>query len=203
MEIFVWKNELGPFPETLAMDEIRFNEIYVKCRKFLVVCAIVNTVYALCGESIQGLDELRLKLKSNILILLEDFMSMTFEEMMKSIGEEVLKLTNEALVKHDKSKLNESQDKCLKSLIVDLSSKNLHENSVFKILFSRYIDFLQNLLSKRSQGPVKLPQGMSLMEKDLLEMTGQYLKLVTFNKNVFGSNYGEVIQGLSEPDSSD
>ena len=58
------------------MDEIRFNEIYVKCRKFLVVCAIVNTLYSFVGESIRGLDELRLKLKSNILVLLEDFMSM-------------------------------------------------------------------------------------------------------------------------------
>ena len=116
------------------MDEIRFNEIYIKCRKFLVVCAIVNTVYTLVGESIYGLEELHLKLKSNILILLEDFMSMTFEEMMKNIGEQVVKLTNDSLVKHDKNKLNESQEKCLKTLIVDLSSKNLHENSVFKIL---------------------------------------------------------------------
>ena len=121
------------------MDEIRFNEIYVKCRKFLVVCAIVNTVYTLVGESIRGLEELRLKLKSNILILLEDFMSMTFEDMMKNIGEQVVKLTNDALVKHDKTSLNESQEKCLKSLIVDLSSKNLHENSVYKILCKHFL----------------------------------------------------------------
>lgn len=64
------------FIKTLLMDEIRFNEIYIKCRKFLVVCAIINTVYTLVGESIQGLEELRVKLKENILILLEDFMSM-------------------------------------------------------------------------------------------------------------------------------
>ncbi len=58
------------------MDEIRFNEIYVKCRKFLVVCSIINTVYSLVGESIRGLEELRVKLKENILILLEDFASL-------------------------------------------------------------------------------------------------------------------------------
>ena len=61
-------------------------------------------------------------------------MSMTFEDMMKNIGEQVVKLTNDALVKHDKKSLNESQEKCLKSLIVDLSSRNLHENSVYKLL---------------------------------------------------------------------
>ena len=91
-------------------------------------------VFTLVGESIHGLEELRLKLKSNILILLEDFMSMTFEDMMKNIGEQVVKLTNDALVKHDKKSLNESQEKCLKTLIVDLSSRNLQENSVYKLL---------------------------------------------------------------------
>jgi hypothetical protein len=75
MEIFVWTCDYM-FPETLAMDEVRFNEIYVKCRQFLVVCAIINTVYTLVGESIRGLEELRQKLKSNILILLEDFMKL-------------------------------------------------------------------------------------------------------------------------------
>ena len=53
---------------------------------------------------------------------------------MKNIGEEVIKLTNEALVKHDQKSLDEAKVKVLKSLIVDLSSKNLHENSVYKLL---------------------------------------------------------------------
>ena len=81
-----------------------------------------------------GLAELRQKLKENILILLEDFMKLTFEEMMKNICEQVIKLTNDALVKHAKKALDESQEKCLKSLIIDLSSKNLIENSVYKLL---------------------------------------------------------------------
>ncbi len=63
---------------------------------------------------------------------------------------------------------------------------------------SRYIEFLQCILTKRSQGPVKLPQGMSVMEKELIENTGQFLRLVTFNKNVFGNYYGEIIQFNSE-----
>ncbi len=56
------------------------------------------------------------------------------------------------------------------------------------------------MLTKRTQGPVKLPQGMGTMEKDLLTVTGQFLKLVTFNKNVFGSNYGEAIQSILSND---
>lgn len=58
------------------------------------------------------------------------------------------------------------------------------------------MEFLQKILTKQSQGPVKLPQGMSLVEKDLLEITGQFLRLVTFNKNVFGNYYGEIIQSM-------
>lgn len=54
--------------------------------------------------------------------------------MMKNIGEQVIKLTNDALVKHDKKELNETQVTTIKGLIVDLSSKNLLENTVYKLL---------------------------------------------------------------------
>jgi hypothetical protein len=35
------------------------------------------------------------------------------------------------------------------------------------------------------------------MEKELMENTGKFLRLVTFNKNVFGSHYGEIIETLN------
>lgn len=54
--------------------------------------------------------------------------------MMKNIGEQVIKLTNDALIKHDKKELNETQVTTIKGLIVDLSSKNLLENTVYKLL---------------------------------------------------------------------
>lgn len=53
---------------------------------------------------------------------------------MKSIGEEVIKLTNEALVTLNKNMLDKTQEKCIKSLIIDLSSKPLNENNVYRIL---------------------------------------------------------------------
>ena len=37
---------------------------------------------------------------------------------------------------------------------------------------------------------------MSIVEKDLIEITGQFLRLVSFNKNVFGIYYGEIIDSL-------
>jgi hypothetical protein len=58
------------------MDEVRFNEIYVKCRKFLVVCTIINAVYSLLGQVIYGYEALKLKLKQNILVLLDDFLNL-------------------------------------------------------------------------------------------------------------------------------
>ncbi len=58
----------------------------------------------------------------------------TFEELMKSIGEEVIKLTNEALVTLNKNVMDKTQEKCIKSLIVDLSSKPLNENTVYRLL---------------------------------------------------------------------
>lgn len=54
--------------------------------------------------------------------------------MMKNIGEQVIKLINEALVKIGRSELNDANKECIKKLIVDLSSKPLLENSVYKLL---------------------------------------------------------------------
>ena len=53
---------------------------------------------------------------------------------MTNIGQQVIKLTNDALNKHNQRSLTESQEKCIKTLIVDLSSKNLNENSMYKLL---------------------------------------------------------------------
>ncbi len=44
---------------------------------------------------------------------------------------------------------------------------------------------------------------MSLMEKELIEMTGQFLRLVSFNKNVFGTYYGEIIENMKVGTASD
>lgn len=197
MEIFIWKSSLI-FPETLSMDEMRFNEIYLKCRKFLLVCAVMNTIFTFLGESIAALEELKNKLKEDILILVDEFINKTFEELMKHIADQIIKITNEYMAKNDKKRLNESQEIGLRALIVDIASKDILENSVYKLLFSRYINFLQNILTKRTQGPVKLPQGMSIMEKELMENTGKFLRLVTFNKTVFGSYYGEIIEILDK-----
>lgn len=54
--------------------------------------------------------------------------------MMKNIGEEAIKLTNESLSKLNRNSLDKTQEKCIKSLIIDLSSKPLLENSVYKLL---------------------------------------------------------------------
>jgi hypothetical protein len=54
--------------------------------------------------------------------------------MMKNIAEEANKLTNQTLVVLNKKPLDEDKQKFLKDLIVALSAKNIHENSVYKLL---------------------------------------------------------------------
>ena len=71
---------------------------------------------------------------------------------------------------------------------------------LFFTTVGRYIEFIQGILTKRTQAPVKLPQGMSIMEKELIEMTGQFIRLVSFNKNVFGAYYGEIIENMRAED---
>ncbi len=54
--------------------------------------------------------------------------------MMKNIAEEANKLTNETLVVLNKKPMDQDQQKILKDIIIGLSAKNIHENSVYKLL---------------------------------------------------------------------
>ncbi len=73
---------------------------------------------------------------------------------------------------------------------------NLQIYLIKYILVTRYIFFLHGVLTKMNQGQIKLPDGMSSIEKELSEITGQLLRLITFNKSVFGNYYGEIIQNI-------
>ena len=47
-------------------------------------------------------------------------------------------------------------------------------------------------------GRVQLPPGVSAVSDELSRVCGQFLRLVSHNKAVFGSYYGEIINAIVE-----
>lgn len=66
------------------------------------------------------------------------------------------------------------------------------------ILFSakRVLDFIQQALFSKLTEPLKVPAGMSVMEKELSQICGQFLRLISHNRSVFGQYYANIIGAL-------
>lgn len=60
----------------------------------------------------------------------------------------------------------------------------------------RVISFIQQALFSRLVEPLKVPAGMSVMEQELSQICGQFLRLISHNRSVFGNFYADIIGAL-------
>ncbi|KAL1487145.1 hypothetical protein MTO96_046641, partial [Rhipicephalus appendiculatus] len=67
---------------------------------------------------------------------------------------------------------------------------------VRKLLLMRVLDFIKVAISSGSVRPTQIPPGLSALEKELTSITGQFLRLVTHNRAVFGELYGDIVAEL-------
>ena len=67
----------------------------------------------------------------------------------------------------------------------------------------RVITFIQQALFHRHMEPIKVPAGMSVMEQELSQICGQFLRLISHNRSVFGNFYADIIGALLKRDQTD
>lgn len=58
------------------------------------------------------------------------------------------------------------------------------------------MDFIQQVLCSKHKSPLKVPVGMSVMDKELSQICGQFLRLISHNRSVFGHYYADIIGAL-------
>ena len=54
--------------------------------------------------------------------------------------------------------------------------------------------FIERVLANPRTKDVQLPTGYSAVSEELSGLVGSFLRLVTYNQEVFGSYYSEIIQ---------
>jgi len=66
------------------------------------------------------------------------------------------------------------------------------------VIFSakRVLSFIQQALFSKLTEPMKVPVGMSVMEKELSQICGQFLRLISHNRAVFGHYYADIIGAM-------
>lgn len=192
--------EKNVIPETLVMDHTRISEQMESAHRLALISSVLMITYSTVGASISGVQALKEKLKSEICTLLEGVPESDLPKVMGNVGEQVNKTVNEFLSSHGFSARDEAQQRLLVGQITEMSSK---DNRIYKLLFKRLLDFLRQIISSQHKEPLKVPPGFSAVERELSQLSGRFLRLISYNRSVFGSFYTDIINTLLQKHMTD
>lgn len=186
------------FPETCVLDQSRFLELRERTSELILVTSVMLVTYNSVGQSIAGVQSLKQKLKDNICAIIDNTQGKERVTVMPNIGEQVNKDVEEFLRDHGFPARDETQQMALKGQIAEL---NVKDNPVYFIMCKRVLSFIQQAIFAKHVEPLKVPAGMSIMEKELSQICGQFLRLISHNRSVFGTHYADIIGKLLERNS--
>lgn len=194
LELLEW-NDLNPYPETLMMDQVRFTDLG---KKFfhLVVTGSVLLVTMSTAQPLQAVAAFKNKLKEHISVLLEDsYTNKDLEKIMPNVAEQVVKEVAEGLQTYGFRPFDSAAEKLLKGQIMEIV-KNDHK--IRQLVRTRVREFIQQSITSPAAAPLRIPPGLSSLQTEFTAITGQFLRLISHNRAVFGEYYTNIIaEGVS------
>ncbi|XP_014662644.1 PREDICTED: T-complex protein 11-like protein 1 isoform X2 [Priapulus caudatus] len=181
------------FPETLLMDQSRFLELRDKTERIKLVASILLVTYNTVGGAISGITGFKEKLKDQINILLQDVNDRDISTKIVNVAEQIEKEVNACLEKHGYPMLEGDRPMVLKGQIKDVIESN---HPVHKLISSRVMEFIKHVTTTTTASPIKVPPGLAAMSVELMQVSGQFLRLVSHNRSVFGQYYANIIREL-------
>lgn len=194
VEILEW-DEYYPLPETLAMDTKRILALRDRVERTAVSTATILITFSHVNNIIIPMDSqaVKEKMKKHIDILLQDFYEDNdLLKVLPNVAVQVVKEINDYLESKSKPALSEEMVKSLTEQIESVEDPN---QRIRDLIQKRIVDFCKQLISNNNGKTVpQVPPGLTICKNDLGAIAGQFLKLVTYNKDVFGEFYNEIIE---------
>ncbi|CAF3803194.1 unnamed protein product, partial [Rotaria sordida] len=205
-ELLLWDPKYS-FPETLELDEIRYNQVHIATMRLLILSTIMTVLSHLTGSILRDYESIKNLLKSQMIILLDDFPEKKkLKDILISLSEQVIKTTRDELDKYDKAKIIIDNEENIKDAITAIGQHHVIEHAVFKLLFQRYVGFIHNLLdnpgSSTSLTNVAIPNGLNIVMNEVISTVSSFLRLITYNRMVFNEHYDRIISQLQSSSSS-
>ncbi|XP_008309380.2 T-complex protein 11-like protein 1 [Cynoglossus semilaevis] len=199
LRLLKWDHASAPFPETVLMDQVRFQEMQQEAERLVLLSSLLLIVYTTTGEAISGLPGLMERLKNTVNIMLTDMHTPSFSaaDALATIGEKLCVELSECLSQHGYSPFSADKKSILKGQI----SATIHpDNTVRKVMDSRVQSYLlASLESSQHKTPPSLPGGLVPVSKELKELTVHFSRLVNYNKLVFSPFYQKIFNKILTP----
>ena len=193
-ELLVWDDTLQDLmPETLLMDQNRFLAFRDKITIFTLIGSIILVTFATVGPSIQSLSEFKQVLKQHLVLILGDNQADEASRL-ESAALQVTKEVASCLENHGLPAMDEAKKTSLESQIKSLKEQDCRVRLVLK---RRVLEFIEGVCQSQSASPVQIPSGLSVLQEELLSITGQFMRLVNHNRSVFGEYYVQMIGELT------
>ncbi|XP_041854096.1 T-complex protein 11-like protein 1 [Melanotaenia boesemani] len=196
LRLLRWDHASDPFPETVLMDQIRFQEMQQEAERLILLSSVLLIVYTTAGEAISGLPGLMETLKNTVNAMLADMHTLSFsaQEALATIGEKLCVELSHCLSQHGYSPFTADRRSTLKGQISALTQP---DNTVRKLMDSRVQSYLLAALeSSQHKTPPPLPGGLTPVSRELKELTVRFSRLVNFNKLVFSPFYQKILQKI-------
>ncbi|XP_037110806.1 T-complex protein 11-like protein 1 [Syngnathus acus] len=194
LRLLKWEHLSEPFPETMLMDQTRFQEMQQMTEKLVLLSSILLIVYTTTGEAISGLPGLMEMLKNTVHAMLADMHTLSFnlQETLVTTGEKLCMELNQCLTKHGYTTLSTDQKN---TLMGQISATTHPENTVRQLMDSRVQSYLLATLEcSQHKTPLPIPGGLAPISKELKELSVRLSCLVNFNKLVFSPFYQKILQ---------
>ncbi|XP_062432892.1 T-complex protein 11-like protein 1 isoform X2 [Rhea pennata] len=193
LKLLKWDHVNRPFPETVLMDQLRFQEIQLELEQLLLTGTVLLVTFSAAGSALAGIAGFAEKIKTIIKVLLAGLHlpSFNLRESLATISEKVCAEVNSCLSQHGFTPFTPERETVLKGQIQAAANP---DNAICKLIDSRIQKFLDShLASSHRRSLPALPGGLGPIQRELEEIAVKYVRLVNYNKMVFSPYYDAVL----------
>ncbi|NWS68363.1 T11L1 protein, partial [Crotophaga sulcirostris] len=193
LKLLKWDHINRPFPETVLMDQARFQEVQLELEQLVMIGTVLLVTFSAAGSALVDIPGFAEKIKTIIKVLLTGMHLPTFnlKESLATIGEKVCAEVNSCLSQHGFTPLSAESETVLKGQIQAVANP---DNAICKLIDSRIQKFLENYLASSHQKTLPaVPGGLGPIQRELEEIAAKYVRLVNYNKIVFSPYYDAIL----------
>ncbi|XP_045681171.1 T-complex protein 11-like protein 1 isoform X2 [Phyllostomus hastatus] len=193
LRLLRWDHLRRPFPETVLMDQSRFQELQLQLEQVAILGAVLLVTFSMAASGISSQASFAEKLKMIVKILLTDLHLPSFHlrDALTTIGEKVCQEVSSRLSLCGFAPFTTDKETVLKGQIQAVANP---DDPIRRIMDSRILAFLESCLASGHQKPLPtVPGGLGPVQKELEEVAIKFVRLVNYNKMVFSPYYDAVL----------